>query len=200
MAAHSPRRCGRRRRHTLRRVRAGALARPHHRGRGARRVVQTGGKPSVPRPRRGHRPRQSGRRPRRPRIGHPLDGELPQRSERTLHADSARAAGPRSADGDGAHRRHARGVRRGRSGRDPERHVVRRAERPARAARAVDRAAEPPRVRARGVLPPVRLHPRVPELQRVSDRASRRAACALPLLQLRDGDSTDLRQLRRSVP
>ena len=58
--------------------------------------------------------------------------------------------------------------------------AVRRDGDAARAARAVDRAAEPARIRDRRVLPPVRRHARLPELQRVADRAqgaARRARC-----------------------
>ena len=48
----------------------------------------------------------------------------------------------------------------------------------ARRRRAGDRAAQPPRVRAARVLPPVRVHARVPELQRLADRAPRGAGRA----------------------
>ena len=54
------------------------------------------------------------------------------------------------------------------------------------ARRAVAGPAEPPRLRDGGLLPPVRRHARLPELQRVAGRPRRRrgAAGALPLLQL----------------
>ena len=63
-----------------------------------------------------------------------------------------------------------------------------------------DRPAEPARLRDRGVLPPVRVDARVPQLQRVADGAQGGAARAVPLLQLRDGAAEGVRQLRRAVP
>ena len=200
MAAHPPRRRGRRRRHPLGGVRAGPLARAHHRGRRARRLLQAGREPAVPRPRRRHRPRQAGGRARRARIGDPVARELSQRAERPVRPHRPPAARPGSSHGGGAHRGHARGVRRVGAGRHPERSVVRGARRSARTARAVDRAPEPARVRHLGVLPGVRLDARVPELQRLAHRAPRGAQGPLPLLQPLDGAAEDLRELRRPVP
>ena len=60
-----------RRRHPLRRVRAGAKSRPGHRRRRARRQLQAGGDSALQRPRRGHRPRPGSQRRGRARLGHP---------------------------------------------------------------------------------------------------------------------------------
>ena len=106
--------------------------------------------------------------------------------KRALHAGHARAARARSSAGRGPDRRHARGVRGRRPRCHAERAAVRRARRDAGARRAGDRAAQPPRLRELGVLPAVRRDARVPELQRVADRAPRGAPRALPLLQLLD--------------
>ncbi len=103
-----------------------------------------------------------------------------------VRARRARTAGARPAARRGHRRRHARGVRRRRAGRGAQPGAARRARGAARAARAGARAAEPARVRDRRVLPPVRRHDRLPELQRVAGRArrGRGAARPLPLLQL----------------
>ena len=120
VAAHPPRRHRRRRRHAVGGVRAARARRPDHRRRGARRVVQAGGEPALPRPRRGHRARTAGQRAGRARVGDAVDGELLQREHRTLRARRARAARARSAAGGGDRRRHARGVRGSRSRRGAE--------------------------------------------------------------------------------
>ena len=97
-------------------------------------------------------------------------------------------------------RRHARGVRRRRARRDPEpRAARRRSSARLERRRAVAGPAEPPRLRDRGVLPAVRRHDRLSELQRVAGRARRgqRAARALPLLQLLVARAAGLPALRR---
>ncbi len=68
-------------------------------------------------------------------------------------------------------------------------------------ARAVAGPAEPPRLRDRGVLPPVRRHDRLPELQRLARRPRRGLgeAGALPLLQLHGARPVDLSAVRRAV-
>ena len=60
------------------------------------------------------------RRAGRARIGDAVDGELSQRDDRQVRARRARAPRARSAAGVGDGRRHARGVRRRRAGRDSE--------------------------------------------------------------------------------
>ena len=61
-----------------------AIARAHHRRRGARRILQAGREPALPRPRRRGRARRAGGRARRARLGDAVDGELSQRAERPL--------------------------------------------------------------------------------------------------------------------
>ena len=82
---------------------------------------------------------------------------------------------------------------------DPERAAARRACGAARARRTGDRAAQPARVRDRRLLPAVRRDARVPELQRVADRAQGGGPRALPLLQLLGAAAEDLPQVRRAV-
>ena len=88
-------------------------------------------------------------------------------------------------------------------GRDPEpRRCATAIAGAARAARAVAGPAEPPRFRDRGVLPAVRRHDRLSELQRLAGRARRghRAAGALPLLQLLDARAGGVPAVRGAVP
>ncbi len=103
---------------------------------------------------------------------------------------------------DGHRRRHARGVRR----RRVPTSILSRALRDgdsdaARPQRAGARAAESPRVRDGRLLPPVRRHARLPELQRVARRArrGRRPPRALPLLQLLGARAERVSALRRPV-
>ena len=105
-------------------------ARADRRRRGARRLVQAGREPALPRPRRRGRPRAAGRRARRARLGDAVARELPQRADRPLRA-ARRSSGacsigrwPTVRD-----RRHARGVRRAGPGRHPERAAARGARR-----------------------------------------------------------------------
>ena len=100
----------------------------------------------------------------------------------------------------GPHRRHARGVCGVGPRRDPERRPVRRPDGPAGAARAVDRAAESPGLCHVRVLPAVRVHAGVSELQRLAHRSQGGQARAMPLLQLFDGAAEGVRQLRGTVP
>ena len=91
---------------------------------------------------------------------------------------------------DGARRQHARGACRGRSGRHPERDAPSRAPAAPRTWRAGVAAAQPERLLHVGVLPPVRRHARLPELQHLAHGApppAGGAAGALPLLQSLDG-------------
>ena len=72
----------------------------------------------------------------------------------------------------------------------------------ARAPRAGARPAQPARLRRGGLLPAVRRHARVSQLQRVADRARRPARgwrAPLPLLQLRAHRAAAVRQLRGAV-
>ena len=168
VAADPPRRRRRRRRHALSGLCAGPLARTDRRRRGARRVVQAGRESALSRARRRGRPRQPGRRARRARarrlrrwrrFHNAQNGryELLTLARRVLDRPMAAvrivdmreeyaAAGPDVILSGAA---------------------VRRRHRPARASGAVDRPAQPARLRDQRVLPAVRRHARV----------SRTAAC-----------------------
>ena len=120
-------------------------------------------------------------------------------AEGPLHARHAQSARARSAARRRPHRRHARGVCRGRARRRPERDAVGGDGNDAVAGRAGDRAAESPGICQLGLLPAMRRDARLPELQPVADRPPRGASRALPLLQLFDRAAEGVRQLRREV-
>ena len=176
--------------------------RPHHRRRGARRLVQAGGEPALQRPRRRDRPRAAGRRAGRARVGDAVDGELPQRDDRAGTSASCSSAAcsigrwpsVRVVDMREEYAAEGPDV-------DPEPGAREAIAAAARAARAGAGAAEPPRLRDGGVLPAVRRHARVSELQRVARRARRghRAARALPLLQLLVARAAGVSAVRRPV-
>ena len=140
-------------------------------------------------------------RARRARLGDAVDGELPQRDDRQVRARRARAPRARSAARRGdASSTCARSTPPTGPDVDPEPRAARRRSR-ARSTRReqVARAAQPPRLRDGRVLPAVRRHARLPELQRVAGRPRRGhgAARALPLLQLHGARADGVPAVRR---
>ena len=172
VAPHPARRRGRRRRHALGGVRAAGASGPDHRRRGARHLLQAGGDAALPRPRR----RGDARQVRRARW-----------------SCSARRRRRWSRSPTRAHGRYTLVTLRGAcsTGRWPSVRVVNMREEMAdegpdvvlsraareragqrlQARRAGAGPAQSPRLRHGRVLPPVRRHRRVPELQRVADGA-----------------------------
>ncbi len=107
VAAHPPRRRGRRRRDAVGGVRADRIARADRRRRRARVVVQAGRGPALPRARPRGAARAHGERARRAGHGDAVARNGGQRPRRTVRHGAAHGADPRSAAGQRAHRRHA---------------------------------------------------------------------------------------------
>ena len=197
VAAHPPRRRGRRRRHAVGRIRAADTARPDHRGRGARQLVQAGRDAALSRPRRRHRARPQASEalvvlgsatPSMESYQNAVSGKYASATLERRVLDrplaSVRLVNMREEYADaGPGRRHQPRACRG-DRRSPG------------APGAGARPAQPPRLRDGGVLPAVRRHVRVPELH-VSltvHTARHGLAGALPLLQLLDDVPTACRK------
>ena len=147
--------------------------RPDRDRRGARRLVQAGGRPALRRAPRGRAPRRARRAPccwpAAPRRG-------PRACVRLRAADAARARG-RPAAAAGRARGHGRRQRR------PARAHAPGARRGPAPRREGDRAAEPPRLVELPLLPAVRPRLGVPALRRHARAAPRRRADRLPPLR-----------------
>ena len=156
VASHPPRRRRRRHRHAVGDFRAAGAPRPDHRRRRARHVVQAGRDAALSRPRRRGHARQVRRRAGRARIGDAVDGVVLQRAAGSLHAGDADARVLDRPLASVTRRQHARGVRRRGADVILAAPLATAMQRAARARRAGARAAQPPRLRGGGVLPPMR--------------------------------------------
>ena len=179
-------------------------ARPHHRGRRARHLLQAGRGAALSRPRRRHRARPRARGARRARLGDAVDGELSARRCRasTRRATLERRVLDRPLAAVRLVNMREEYAEQGPDVVDQPRRLPTAIEDRLAAPRAGARAAQSPRLRDGRVLPAVRRHVRVPQLQHLADRAhgATRLAGPLSLLQLLDAGAEDVPQVRGAVP
>ena len=170
-----------RRRRPLGAVPAVPRARADHRRRGARPLLQAGGRRLLPGPRHGGAARLAGRHPDRPGLGDPVARNGRQCRARPLPARRA-AAPPR---GGRAARRAARryAPRADRARAFPVAAAGRRARRDLRGRRAGAAVPQSPRLCAADLVPRLRPSLPVPELHRLAGRAPLYRAAAVPSLR-----------------
>ena len=202
MAADSRRRHRRRDRHAVGGLRAARAARPHHRRRGARRLVQTGREPALQRSRCRRGARAARRGAGRSGLGDAVDGELPPRDERKIRAGRPRTPGPRPAARLRDRRRHARRVRGRGAGRHSQPPAARGDRGETRPAGAGGRPAQSAGILDLRLLPAVCRNGRLSQLQRLARRARRGHRIAprpVSLLQLFGARAERVSLVRRPV-